>query len=100
MRRLVQVLLPLALAACSSAPPPAAPPPAAPPPAAPVAMCAEGTPRQPNDVRERMGALGEDVRRCFLVGGRTDEAVKLTADVVISDDGKVKKARISGAPAS
>lgn len=47
-----------------------------------------------------MSKLGDDVKRCYLLGGPTDEAVTLKTELVVSDDGKVKKATLSGSPAS
>lgn len=89
----------LCVAACASSPPPT-PAPAPPPRAAAPATCAPGTPREPPGVREKMSKLGDDVKRCYLLGGRTDEAVTLRTELVVSDDGRVKKATLTGSPAS
>ena len=100
MRPLFAVTLAAALVACGSPPPAAAPPPvaSAPPPA--PAPCAANTPRQPTDVKPKMSSLGDEVRRCFLLGGPTDQPVNVKAELVVSDDGKVKKASASGVPSS
>ncbi len=88
------------LAACSSTPPPAQPPAAPPPKPTGPAPCAPGTPRQPPGVREKMSKLGDDVKRCYLLGGRTDEAVTLKTELLVSDDGRVKKVSLTGSPSS
>lgn len=47
-----------------------------------------------------MSSLGDEVRRCFLLGGPTDQPVHVKAELVVADDGSVKKTSIAGVPSS
>jgi hypothetical protein len=44
-----------------------------------------------------MIAAGDDVRRCFLIGGSTDDAAKIVVDVAIAEDGTVREAKVLSA---
>ena len=102
MRRLLSPTIALALsgflASCASAvvPAPAPPPPAVVAPPAP--RCAPGVAREPKDARVRMGTLGDDVRRCFLVGRASDDGDKIVVEVAIGEDGGVRDAKVVTAP--
>ncbi|MCC6649404.1 MAG: hypothetical protein IT374_28025 [Polyangiaceae bacterium] len=88
------------LVACgATAQRPATAPAPAPKASAPAA-CAPGTPREPPGVREKMSKVGDDVKRCFLLGGRAEDAVTLRTELVVSEDGHVKQATLTGAPPS
>lgn len=97
LRRFAVPVASLVLVACSSAPQKPAPAGPPPPPPAPAA-CAKGTPREPSDARAKMTSLGDEVRRCFILGAKPGEALQLTAEVTIGEDGKVRSAKIQGAP--
>ncbi len=39
------------------------------------------------------------MRRCFILGQRPGDRLRLEAELVVGDDGKVREARLKGAPA-
>ena len=81
----------------SDPPPPAAPPPAPIAEAPPAPRCAREDASEPADARGKMRALGEDVRRCFLIGSHKDAAKSVEVELKIAESGAVTAASVFGA---
>jgi outer membrane biosynthesis protein TonB len=45
-----------------------------------------------------MSSLGDDVRRCYIIGQSPDEGGKVVVEVAIAQDGAVRAARIIQSP--
>jgi hypothetical protein len=78
-------------------PPPPAPPPAPVAEAPPAPRCSRDDASEPSDARGKMRALGEDVRRCFLLGSHKDPATSVEVELKIAESGAVTSASVFGA---
>lgn len=47
-----------------------------------------------------MISIGDEVKRCFLLGANADEASRVVVDVAIAEDGSVRTAKVLTAPAN